>query len=213
MFRYNVCWYITVSISYSTSLHDPIGLATPAKQKGVMLVRESYQEVGKNNLTKDTWDDPLSTKLWEASIRLFEEYVRLGHVRFERSLMPPGAIGHPVGITFSDRSEASYGAVLYLQWETQNKVIVRLAESKAKFTPLYQKGDVIKAELCGAVFATRLKRYFEKHCRIDVSHWIHFVDSQTILGVIQLQLWLSNLLCESHWRNPEGWTGRRLEVD
>lgn len=52
-------------------------------------------------------------KLREASIRLFEEYVRLGQVRFERSLTPPGAIGRPVGITFSDPSEASYGAVLF----------------------------------------------------------------------------------------------------
>lgn len=174
-----------VLLSQIAAFYDPIGLATPAKQKGVMLVRESYQEAGKDNKTKDTWDDPLSPKLREASIRLFEEYVRLGHVRFERSLTPPEARGRPVGVTFSDGSEASYGAVLYLRWETQSGVIVRLVESKAKLTPLNQKGDVIKAELCSAVFATRLKRYFEKHCRIDVEHWIHFVDSQTILGAIQ----------------------------
>lgn len=111
--------------------------------------------------------------------------MRLGHVRFDKSLTPPGAIGRTVGITFSDGSEASYRAVPYLRWVTQNGVIVRLIESKAKLTPLNQKGDVIKTELCGAVFTTRLKRYFEKHCRIDVTHWIHFVDSQTILGVIQ----------------------------
>lgn len=64
-----------------------------------------------------------------------------------------------MGITFSDGSEASYGAVLYLRWETrvQDGVIVKLVEPKAKLTPLDQKGDVIKAELCGAVFATRIK--------------------------------------------------------
>lgn len=172
-------------LSQIAAFYDPIGLATPAKQKGVMLVRESYQEAGKDNPTKDTWDYPLSPKLREASIRLFEEYVRLGYIRFERSITPLGAIGHPVGVTFSDGSEASYGAVLYLRWETQNGVIVRLVESKAKLTPLDQKGDVIKAELCGAVFATRLKKYFEKHCHIKVARWIHFVDSQTILGAIQ----------------------------
>lgn len=174
-----------VLLSQIAGFYDPIGLATPAKQKGVMLVRESYQEAGKDNPTKDTWDDPLSPKLREASIRLFEEYVRLGQIRFERSLTPPGALGRPLGVTFSDGSEASYGAVLYLRWETQDGVVVRLVESKGKLTPLDQKGDVIKAELCGAVFATRLKRYFEKHCRIEVAHWVHFVDSQTILGAIQ----------------------------
>ncbi|KAL2076334.1 hypothetical protein ACEWY4_028086 [Coilia grayii] len=91
-----------------------------------------------------------------------------------------------MGITFSDGSEASYGAVLYLRWETaQGKIIVKLVESKAKLAPLDQKGDVIKAELCGAVFATLLKTYFEKQCHIKVDRWIHLVDSQTILGAIQ----------------------------
>ncbi|XP_077397336.1 BCAS3 microtubule associated cell migration factor isoform X1 [Festucalex cinctus] len=164
--------------------YDPIGLATPAKQKGVMLVREAYQEMSKSNSSKDTWDDPLSPRLREASIRLFEEYVRLAQIRFERSLTPSGAIGQPLGITFSDGSEASYGAVLYLRWETRNGVVVRLVESKAKLSPLNQKGDVIKAEVCGAVFAIRLKKHFEKNCHIKVTRWIHFIDSQTILGAI-----------------------------
>lgn len=53
-------------------------------------------------------------------------------------------------------------------------VVVTLVESKAKPTTLDQKGDVIKAELCGAVFATRLKRY----CHIQIDHLTHFVDSQ-----------------------------------
>lgn len=174
-----------IILSQIAALYDPIGLASPAKQKGVMLVRESFQEAGKDNPSKDTWDAPLSLKLREAAITLFEEIVRLGQVRFERSLTPPGAIGPPTGITFSDGSESSYGAVLYLRWETRDKVVVKLVESKAKLTPLNQKGDVIKAELCGAVFATRLKKYFEKHCHIKIKQWIHFVDSQTILAAIQ----------------------------
>ncbi|KAJ8002280.1 hypothetical protein DPEC_G00178250 [Dallia pectoralis] len=90
-----------------------------------------------------------------------------------------------MGITFSDGSEAFHGAVLHLWWETEGGVVVKLIESKAKLTPLDQKGDMIKAELCGAVFTSRLKTYFEKHCYIKVDRWVHFVDSQTILGAIQ----------------------------
>lgn len=82
-----------------------------------------------------------------------------------------------MGITFSDGSESSCGPVLYLRWETQDKVVVKLVESKAKLTPLDQKGNVIKVELCGAVF--------EKHCHIKVGQWIHLFDSQTILAAIQ----------------------------
>lgn len=108
-----------ILLSQIAALYDPVGLVSPAKQKGVMLVRESFQEAGKDNPSKDTWDTPLSLKLREASITLFEEFVRLGRVRFERSLTPPGAIGPPTGIMFSDGSESSYGAVLYLRWRLE----------------------------------------------------------------------------------------------
>ncbi len=203
-------------LSQIAGFYDPIGLASPAKQQGVMLIRKSFQEAGRDHPSKDTWDDPLSPRLREAAIKLFEQNVRLGQIKFDRSLTPLGAIGRPMGITFSDGSEASYGAVLYLRWETEDGVVVKLVESKAKLTPLDQKGDVIKAELCGAVFASRLKTYFEKHCYIKVNRWIHFVDSQTILGAIQkdsygYQTFFANRIGEIHkagsvdsWRWVEG---------
>lgn len=72
----------------------------------------------------------------------------------------------PWAITFSDGSENAYGVVLYLRWSSNQGLIIRLVESKAKLTPLNQKGDVIKKEVCGAVFASCLQRYFEQHSRI-----------------------------------------------
>lgn len=71
---------------------------------------------------------------------------------------------------------------MYLRWSSNQSPIIRLVESKAKLTPLDQKGDAVKAEVCGAVFASRLKRYFERHSQIKVEKWFHFVDSQTVLG-------------------------------
>ena len=70
---------------------------------------------------------------------------------------------------------------------------------------------MIKAELCGAVFAIRLKKYFEKHCRIEVAHWVHFVDSQTILGAVQkdsygYQTFFANRIGEIQMARPvEDW--------
>ncbi|KAL0165741.1 hypothetical protein M9458_037585, partial [Cirrhinus mrigala] len=172
-----------VLLSQIAGLYDPIGLVTPVKQKGVILVRRAFQEAGK--LTKDTWDEPLSDKLRGKAIELFKEYARLSSIKFYRSLTPSGWKGRPWGITFSDGSCESYGAVLYLRWETSEGVVTRLVESKAKLTPLNQKGDAVKAEVCGAVFATRLKGYVLKHGRLDVEKWYHFIDSQTVLGAIQ----------------------------
>ncbi len=123
-----------VLLSQIAGLYDPIGLASPVKQKDLILVRRAYQEAGK--LTKDTWDEPLSDELRGKAIELFKEYARLSSIRFHRSLTPPGWEGKPWGIAFSDGSCESYGAVLYLQWETSDGVVVRLVESKATLTPL-----------------------------------------------------------------------------
>ncbi len=62
---------------------------------------------------------------------------------------------------------------------------MRLVESKAKLTPLDQKGEAVKAEMCGAVYAARLRKYIEKHCQVEIDQWFHLVDSQTVLGAIQ----------------------------
>ena len=170
-------------LSQVAGLYDPLGLATPLKQKGVILVRRAFQEAG--TLTKDTWDRPLSRELRGRAIKLFKEYAQLSTITFPRSITPSGWLGKPWGITFSDGSCDSYGAVLYLRWETSGGVVTRLVESKAKLTPIDQKGDAVKAEICGAVFAARLKGYVLKHGRLEVGRWYHFVDSQTVLGAIQ----------------------------
>lgn len=94
-------------------------------------------------------------------------------------------MGKPWGITFSDGSCDSYGAVLYLRWEKSGGDKTRLVDSKAKLTSIEQKGDAVKAEICGAVFATRLKGYFLKYSRLEIDRWYHFLDSQTVLGAIQ----------------------------
>lgn len=172
-------------LSQVASLYDPIGLVTPAKQKGAILVRKAFQEAGGKTLTRNTWDKPLSEQLREEAIKLFEEYTRLSQITFHRSLTPVNWLGKPWGITFSDGSEKSYGAVVYFRWETEQGIQVRLVESKAKLTPLDQKGEAVKAEICGAVCAARLRKYIEKHSHIEIERWLHLLDSQTVVGAIQ----------------------------
>lgn len=172
-------------LSHVSGLYDPIGLTTPAKQKGAILVLRAFQEAKpKGSTTKDTWYLALSEKLREDAISLFEEDIQLSKVKFLRALTPVGVSAKPDAIT-SDGSEHAYGAVLYLRWACDHGSTVRLVESKAKLTPIDHKGEAVKAKLCGAVFAVRLKKYFEKHCCIQVKQWYHFVDSQTVLGAIQ----------------------------
>lgn len=172
-------------LSQVAGLYDPIGLITPAKQKGAILVRKAFQEGGGGRLTQKTWDQPLSESLREEALQLFEGYVQLGQVKFHRSLTPANRRGKPWGITFSDGSDKTYGAVMYLRWETSQGPEVRYVESKAKLTPLDQKGEAVKAEICGAVFAARIRKYVEKHTRMEIERWFYLLDSQTVLGAIQ----------------------------
>lgn len=173
-------------LSQISGLCDPVGLVTPAKQKGAILVRRAFQEAKSDNCpVKDTWDTALSDSLREDAIQLLEEYVQLGEVTFTRAITPPGFLGRPWAATFSDGSEHAYGAVMYLRWNTGQDPVITLVESKAKLTPLDHKGDAVKAEMCGAVFASRLKKYFERNSKIQVEKWFHILDSQTVLGAVQ----------------------------
>ncbi|XP_054601662.2 uncharacterized protein [Nothobranchius furzeri] len=173
-------------LSQISGLYDPIGLVAPAKQNGAILVRRAFQEARlTSNQVKDTWDLALSDNLREDAIRLFEEYTQLNKIQYDRALTPLHFSGDPTAITFSDGSEHAYGAVLYLRWESDRSPIIKLVELKAKLTPLDQKGDAVKAEVCGAVFASRLKKYFELHSQIKIHQWYHLIDSQTVLGATQ----------------------------
>ncbi|XP_054911873.1 uncharacterized protein LOC129376308 isoform X1 [Poeciliopsis prolifica] len=128
-------------LSQVSGLYDPIGLVTPAKQKGAILVRKAFQEAKNvSKQVKDTWDLALSSDLREEAIKLFEEYSQLSEIQFVRSLTPFQNCNNSLAITFSDGSECSYGAVLYLRWGSTQDPIIRLVESKAKLTPLEQRG-------------------------------------------------------------------------
>lgn len=118
-------------LSQVSGLYDPIGLVTPVKQKGAILVRRAFQEAKADNCSvKDSWDTALSGSLREDAIRLFEEYVQLWQITFTGAIMPPGFSGEPWAITFPDGSEHAYGAVLYFRWTTDQGPVVTLVESK-----------------------------------------------------------------------------------
>jgi hypothetical protein len=123
-------------LSEVAGLYDPIGLVTPAKQKGTILVKKAFQEAGSRGLTRHTWDTALSEGIRGEAIELFEEYVRLQKVKFHRNRMPVNWRGKPWGVMFSDRRDKTYGAVLYLNWNSSQGVVVRLVESKSKLPPL-----------------------------------------------------------------------------
>lgn len=115
-------------------------------------------------------------------MELFQEYVQLGKITFHRSSTPAGWIGQPLGISFSDGSDKSYGAVVYFRWEKKQGIQVRLVESKAKLTPLDPKGEPVKAEICGAIFAARLRKYIEKYSKRTLKDGTTYLTARQCSG-------------------------------
>ncbi len=103
-------------LSQVSGVYDPVVLVTAAKQKGAILVHVAFQEANNRRVPINaTWDAALSDELREDAIRLFEEFVQLGQIRFTKAITPPNSNDEPVAITFSDGSDNAYGAVLYLR--------------------------------------------------------------------------------------------------
>lgn len=61
-----------------------------------------------------------------------------------RHLTSPDPCEKLTNIIFSESSEHAYGAML---WSCSHGVVTKLAGSKAKLTPLDQKGDPVKADV------------------------------------------------------------------
>lgn len=149
-----------------------------------IFVRKALQEGKGGKLTQETWDQPLKqsqrrshTAFWRICAAWTGEILQEPHTSWlERN---------PWGITFSDGNDRTYMALMYLRWETSQGPVVRFVYSKAKPTPLYQKGEAVKVGLCGAVFTSRIRKYVGKHARMRIERWFHLHDSQTVLGAIQ----------------------------
>lgn len=104
------------------SLCDPIGLVTPLKQKGAILVRKAFQQAAGGRHAREMWDTLLLASLRQEATGLIEELVQLSQVTFKRSLTPAGWIRRLCGITLSDESDNSFGAVVYFRWETKEGI-------------------------------------------------------------------------------------------
>ena len=74
--------------------------------------------------------------------------------------------------------------MVYVRWEGEHEAVVRLVEAKGKLSPLSLKGETVRSEMCGAVFAARLSKFVKENSRYQFTKVYHFIDSMTVLGAI-----------------------------
>ena len=198
-----------IVLSQLMSLFDSCGLIAPFKMKGAILFRKTWQHSKVKGDVTD-WDEPISPDLVPNWLIFFKEVTEISDVHFPRCLKTESCT-KPILITFSDGSDDAFGALVYVRWEADGGYIVRLVEAKGKLCPLNMKGDTVKSEMCGAVFASRLSNFVIENSRYEFSKLYHFIDSMTVLGAINKESYgfstfYANRVGEIRTHtNPENW--------
>ena len=78
----------------------------------------------------------------------------LQRLTFPRCIKPPGAVGNPVVIIFSDASGQAYGACAYIRYQSADGSFeARLLMSKSKLAPI-KKLSIVRLELCAALISS-----------------------------------------------------------
>ena len=184
---------LKLKLSDCLSVHarcfDPLGLVLPVKMTGNLFFRDTLQalRVGISSKTIP-WDAVILSPLLDHWLRYFSMLKGLESVTFHRSVKPDLADPNvpPDLITFSDGNESAYGTVAYVLWTLLDGTKkANMFISKAKLGPLCHKGEVVKNELSGVTFASRLKLFIQQESCYEFGRYLHFLDSQIVQYMIR----------------------------
>ena len=167
-----------LTLAQVMKIYDPLGILSPFTLLGKILLRKSWEE-------KLGWDEPLPPDLHEKWIRFFIATKDLNQLRYPRVLKPDEAVGDPMLIIFSDASAVAYGFAAYVRWQlNDNTFWCRLVLAKCKIAPL-MKRSTPQMELNAAVLGKRGREAVLKEMRYQFKEFIHIVDSETVLCMLQ----------------------------
>ena len=159
-------------------IYDPLGLWAPFVLIGKVLLRKTWEK----NLG---WDDSIPPDLYEKWIQFFISSKELNNLRHPRVLKPADAVGNPLLVIFSDASDVAYGFAAYVRWQLNDDTFSsRLILAKCRVAPL-TKRSTPQLELNAAVLAKRGREVILKESRYKFTNFIHIIDSETVLSMLQ----------------------------
>ena len=165
-------------LSQVMKIYDPMGIWSPVSLRGRLLLRKTWEmDLG--------WDDNFPQQLHDQWIDFFISIKYLSDIQYPRWLKPDGAVGDPMLVIFSDASDTSYGFAAYARWPTTNgSFLSRLILAKCRVAPL-TKRSTPQLELNAAVLAKRGREVIMKEMRYKFTTFLHIVDSETVLCMLQ----------------------------
>ena len=118
-------------------------------------------------------------------VDFFLDLYEMEKIKCSRSLwLEEATVGYPWLITFSDRSNLGFSAVVYIRWELEfrgwwSTIVV----SKCKIGPK-SRLTIPRMELNGAVINKRITEFTQLTFTRKFERIIHLIDSSTVLGYL-----------------------------
>ncbi|XP_050308277.1 uncharacterized protein LOC126744768 [Anthonomus grandis grandis] len=163
-----------VVLSRIATIFDPLGLTSPC----IILAKVLLQKLWSENLT---WDQPLPSHILTSWIHFSSELETLNEIMINRKV----TCENPSYIAlhgFSDASETSYGACIYVLPKNINgDAECNLLCAKSKVAPL-KTLTMPRLELCAALILSQLLTKVLASVNININKVYCWSDSTIVLG-------------------------------
>ncbi|XP_040164695.1 uncharacterized protein LOC120901058 [Anopheles arabiensis] len=153
-------------------MYDPLGLIAPVIVRAKMLMQELW-------LLKSGWDEPVPNHICKKWKAIQSDWKTLSEYRTNRyALLPDATVEFH---TFTDASEAAYGACVYARCENAaGEVRISLLASKSRVAPL-KRVTLPRLELSAAVLGVHLHHRVKEAMQIVCAESFFWSDSTVTL--------------------------------
>nr|XP_049466703.1 uncharacterized protein LOC120961367 [Anopheles coluzzii] len=189
-------------LSSIAKMYDPLGLIAPVIVRAKMLMQELW-------LLKSGWDEPVPNHICKKWKAIQSDWKTLSEYRTNRyALLPDATVEFH---TFTDASEAAYGACVYARCENAaGDVRISLLASKSRVAPL-KRVTLPRLELSAAVLGAHLHHRVKEAMQIVCAESFFWSDSTVTLKWIasppnSWKTFVANRVAEvQHYSHPRQW--------
>jgi hypothetical protein len=167
-------------LSMIARLFDPLGLVSPV----TITAKITLQEIWK---LKINWDESLPLGLHTRWVEFLRTFIELNQIKIPRKVIGSKS-HHRIELHgFSDASEKSYGACVYIRIiPTNGPVESNLLCSKNKVAPL-KTVSIPRLELSAALLLAKLVAKLKTTLNTTFDQCVYWTDSTIVLSWLQLQ--------------------------
>nr|XP_049461351.1 uncharacterized protein LOC120952879 [Anopheles coluzzii] len=189
-------------LSSIAKMYDPLGLIAPMIVRTKMLMQELW-------LLKSGWDEPVPNHICKKWKAIQSDWKTLSEYRTNRyALLPDATVEFH---TFTDASEAAYGACVYARCENAaGEVRISLLAPKSRVAPL-KRVTLPRFELSATVLGAHLHHRVKEAMQIVCAESFFWSDSTLTLKWIasppnSWKTFVANRVAEvQHYSHPRQW--------